>query len=64
MTSRTSLFSRVFARSYTNHTNHFDQWHTDITLEGTGGSSYLIPTSLDSARMFTARQVYGWTAYC
>ena len=50
-------------RSYTNHTNHFDQWHTDITLQGAGGSSYLIPTSLDSAKMFTARQVYGWTAF-
>jgi hypothetical protein len=50
-------------RSYTNHTNHFDQWHSEITLLGADGSSYLVPTRLDSAKMYTARQVYGWTSY-
>jgi hypothetical protein len=49
--------------SYTNHTNHYDQWHSEITLLGADGSSYLVPTRLDSARMYTARQVYGWTSY-
>jgi hypothetical protein len=50
-------------RSYTNHTNHYDQWHSEITILGADGGSYLVPTRLDSAKMYTARQVYGWTSY-
>jgi hypothetical protein len=49
--------------SYTNHTKHYDQWHTDITILGAEGGSYLVPTSLDSAKMYTARQIYEWTSY-
>jgi hypothetical protein len=49
--------------SYTNHTKHYDQWHTDINLLGSGGTSYLVPQSIDSAKMYNVRQVYEWTAY-
>ena len=49
--------------SYTNHTNHYDQWHSEITLLGADGGSYLVPTRLDSTKMYTAQQVYGWTSY-
>ncbi len=49
--------------SYTNHTKHGDSWHTDINLLGTGGSSYLVPTSINSPTMSNVRQVYEWTAY-
>ncbi|GAA3347871.1 hypothetical protein GCM10020358_64280 [Amorphoplanes nipponensis] len=50
-------------RAYTQKTKNYDQWHSELTLLGADGGSYLVPTRVDSDKMSTAWQVYGWTKH-
>jgi hypothetical protein len=49
---------------YTNHTNNFDQWHSEFRLVDAAWTTiFLIDPVMDGAKMRTADQVYEWTAY-